>query len=121
METTNIYQSRVATAAEAVKHIQSGQRIFLSGNVSVPQKVLAALVERAPQLTDIEICQVLTVGSADYVDPAMEGHLRVNTMFISANIRKAIQEGRGDFTPIFLSEFPLLFKSGRLPLDVALV
>lgn len=121
MQTTNIYQSRVVTAQEAVNHIESGQRIFLTGNVSVPQKVLAALVERAPQLTDIEICQVLTVGSADYVDPAMEGHLRVNTMFISANIRKAVQEGRGDFTPIFLSEFPLLFKSGRLPLDVALI
>ena len=121
MATPNIYQSRVTTAQEAVKHIQSGQRVFLSGNVSVPQRVLAALVERAPQLTGVEICQVLTVGSADYVDPAMEGHLRVNTMFISANIRKAIQEGRGDFTPIFLSEFPLLFKSGRLPLDVALI
>ena len=121
METTSIYQSRVTTAAEAVKHIQSGQRLFLTGNVSVPQKVLAALVERAPQLSNIEICQVLTVGSADYVSPAMEGHLRVNTMFISANIRKAIQEGRGDFTPVFLSEFPLLFKSGRLPLDVALI
>ena len=121
METTSIYQSRVATAQEAVKHIQSGQRIFLTGNVSVPQKVLAALVERAPELTDVEICQVLTVGSADYVSPEMEGHLRVNTMFISANIRKAIQEGRGDFTPIFLSEFPLLFKSGMLPLDVALI
>ena len=121
METINIYQSRVTTAQEAVKHIQSGQRIFLTGNVSVPQKVLAALVEYAPQLTDIEICQVLTVGSADYVSPAMEGHLRVNTMFISANIRKAVQEGRGDFTPIFLSEFPLLFKYGLLPLDVALI
>lgn len=121
MQTNNIYQSRVTTAQEAVKQIQSGQRIFLTGNVSVPQKVLAALVERAPQLSNIEICQVLTVGSADYVSPAMEGHLRVNSMFISANIRKAVQEARADFTPVFLSEFPLLFKSGRLPLDVALI
>ena len=121
MDLVNIYQSRVTTAQEAVKHIQSGQRIFLTGNVSVPQTVLAALVERAPELSNIEIAQVLTVGSADYVGPAMEGHLRVNTMFISANIRKAVQDGRGDFTPVFLSEFPLLFKSGRLPLDVALI
>ena len=51
----------------------------------------------------------------------MEGHLRVNTMFISANIRKAVQEGRADFTPVLLSEFPLLFKRGHLPLDVALI
>ena len=121
MDSTSLYQSRVATAQEAVKHIESGHRVFLTGNVSVPQKVLAALVERAPGLTDVEICQVLTVGSADYVAPDMEGHLRVNTMFISANVRKAVQEGRGDFTPILLSEFPLLFKRGLLPLDVALI
>ncbi|MBV6395722.1 MAG: Butanoate coenzyme A-transferase [Anaerolineales bacterium] len=121
MVVNNKFQERVTTAQEAVQRIQSGQRVFLTGNVSVPQKVLAALVERAAGLENVEICQVLTVGSADYVEPSMQGRLRVNTMFISANIRKAIQEGRGDFTPVFLSEFPLLFKSGRLPLDVALI
>jgi acetyl-CoA hydrolase len=121
MDLTSVYQSRVTTAQEAVKNIKSGQRVFLTGNVSVPQKVLAALVEYAPNLSDVEICQVLTVGSADYVSPEMEGHLRVNSMFISANIRKAAQDGRADFTPIFLSEFPLLFKRGNLPLDVALI
>ena len=67
-------------------------------------------MEYAPNLQDVEICQALTVGPADYVNPAMEGHLRVNTMFISANIRNAVQEGRADFTPVLLSEFPLLFK-----------
>jgi len=118
---TSIYQSRVTTAQEAVRAIKSGHRIFLTGNVSVPQKLLAALVEYAPQLTDVEICQALTVGSADYVGPEMEGHLRVNSMFISANIRKAVQEGRADFTPVLLSEFPLLFKRGILPLDVAVI
>jgi len=121
MVATSIYQSRVTTAQEAVKVIKSGHRIFLTGNVSVPQKLLAALVEYAPELNNVEICQALTVGSADYVSPEMEGHLRVNSMFISANIRKAVQEGRADFTPVLLSEFPLLFKRGVLPLDVALV
>jgi len=121
MTTASIYQSRVTTAQEAVKTIKSGNRVFLTGNVSVPQKILAALVEYAPNLTDVEICQALTVGSADYVGPEMEGHLRVNSMFISANIRKAVQEGRADFTPVLLSEFPLLFKRGVLPLDVAVI
>ena len=121
MTTAGIYQSRVTTAQEAVKTIKSGHRVFLTGNVSVPQKLLAALVEYAPNLTDVEVCQALTVGSADYVGPEMEGHLRVNSMFISANIRKAVQEGRADFTPVLLSEFPLLFKRGVLPLDVAIV
>jgi acetyl-CoA hydrolase len=121
MDWTSTYKSRVVAPQEAVKTIKSGNRIFLTGNVSVPQKVLAALVEYAPQLENVEICQALTIGSADYVSPAMEGHLRVNSIFISANIRKAVNEGRADFTPVMLSEFPLLFKRGLLPLDVAMI
>lgn len=121
MDWTSTYKSRVVAPQEAVKAIKSGNRIFLTGNVSVPQKILAALVEYAPQLQNVEICQALTVGSADYVDPAMEGHLRVNSIFISDNIRKAVHEGRADFTPVLLSEFPLLFKRGLLTLDAALI
>lgn len=121
MEWSSIYQSRVTTPEEAVKAIRSGDRIFLTGNVSVPQKVLSALVAHAPNLENVEICQALTVGPADYVSEEMRGHLRVNTIFISANIRKAVQEGRADFTPVLLSEFPLLFKRGLLPLDVAMI
>lgn len=121
MEWTSTYKSRVVTPGEAVKAINSGDRIFLTGNVSVPTKSLAALVDYAPNLKDVEICQALTVGSADYVSPDMEGHLRVNSIFISANIRKAVHEGRADFTPVLLSEFPLLFKRGLLPLDVAMI
>jgi acetyl-CoA hydrolase len=121
MDWNSIYQSRITTAEDAVKVVQSGMRIFLTGNVSVPQKVLAALVDAAPNLKDVEICQALTIGSADYVNPGMEEHLRVNTLFISHNVRKAVQEGRADFTPVLLSEFPLLFKRGVLPLDVAII
>lgn len=115
------YQSRIVTAEEAVRNIKSHQRLFLTGNCSVPQKLLAALVDYAPNLKDLEICQALTVGPADYVKPEMQGHLRVNTMFISSNIRKAVHEGRVDFTPVLLSEFPLLFKRKILPVDVALI
>src|SRR5512135_3524199 len=121
MDWTEQYKSRVVTAEEAVEVIQSGNRLFMTGNVSVPQKLLAALVKRAPELKEVEICQALSVGPADYVNPAMEGHLRVNTLFISANVRKAVQEGRADFTPVLLSEFPLLFKNKILPVDVALI
>lgn len=118
----NIYESRIVAPDEAVRSaIKSGMRLFLTGNCSVPQKVLAALVDYAPELKNVEVCQALTVGPADYVAPDMTGHLQVNTMFISANIRKAVQEGRVDFTPVLLSEFPLLFKNGVLPLDVALI
>jgi 4-hydroxybutyrate CoA-transferase len=121
MDWNSLYQARVMTADQAVRSIQSNQRIFLTGNVSVPQKLLAALVNYAPNLTDVEICQALTIGPADYVKTEMEGHLRVNTLFISHNVRKAVQDGRADFTPVLLSEFPLLFKNGFLPLDVSLI
>jgi len=115
------YKEKVCNPAEAVKAVKSGDRIFLTGNCSVPSKILAALVDRALELKDVEINQALTVGSADYVAPEMEGHLRVNTMFISHNTRQAVQEGRADFTPVLLSEFPLLFKNKVLPVNVAFV
>jgi 4-hydroxybutyrate CoA-transferase len=121
MDWNSIYQSRVTTAENAVQAVQSGNRIFMTGNVSVPQTLLAALVAYAPNLKDVQICQALSVGAADYVKPEMEGHLRVNAMFISANVRKAVQECRADFTPVLLSEFPLLFKNGILPVDVAFI
>jgi 4-hydroxybutyrate CoA-transferase len=121
MDWTAQYRSRVVNADEAIRSVGSGNRIFMTGNVSVPQQLLAALVDRAPALEEVEICQALSVGPADYVNPSMEGHLRVNTLFISANVRTAVQEGRADFTPVLLSEFPLLFKNKILPVDVALV
>ncbi len=120
MDWTSQYKSRVVSAQEAVKAIKSNNRIFLTGNVSVPQTILSALAEYAPNLQNVEICHALTVGPADYVKPGLEEHLRVNTMFISPNVRKAVQDGRADFTPVLLSEFPLLFKRGILPLDAAL-
>jgi len=121
MSWTDQYKQKVVTAAEAVKAVKSGDRIFLTGNCSVPNKILSALVDRASELKDVEINQALTIGSADYVSPEMEGHIRVNTMFISHNTRQAVQEGRADFTPVLLSEFPLLFKDKVLPVNVAFV
>jgi acetyl-CoA hydrolase len=121
MDWISQYKSRIVEADEAVMAVKSGNRIFMTGNVSVPKKLLAALVRYAPNLTDVEICHALSIGPADYVNPDMEGHLRVNTLFISANVRKAVQEGRADFTPVLLSEFPLLFKNKVLPVDVAFI
>ena len=117
---TSIIQQRTTTAEEAVRSIRPGQRCFLTGNCSVPQTVIKALVDHAPGVHDVEIVQVLTVGAADYVKPGMEEHLRVNTLFISDNVRAAVNEGRADFTPMFLSEIPLAFKK-TLPVDVALI
>jgi len=117
-----IYQNKVTTAEKAVRAVESGMRLYLTGNCSVPQRLMAALVEYAPAFEKpIEIVQMLTVGSADYVAPGMEKYICVNTTFISPNVRKAVNEGRADFTPCFLSEIPGLFRNGILPLDVALI
>lgn len=115
------YESRITTPEQAMQAVKSGDRVFLTGNASVPLQLLEALVKRAPELRDVEICHPLTICPADYVAPEMDGHLRVNSMFISANVRQAVNQGRADFTPVMLSEFPLLFKNGHLPLDVALI
>lgn len=121
MDWKQYYQSHRMTALEAVRLIKSGDRVFLTGNCSVPLHLLSALVEYAPNLQNVELCQALTVAGSEYVSPEMEGHLRVNSFFVSHNVRKAIHEGKADFTPVLLSEFPLLFQKGILPLDVALV
>jgi acetyl-CoA hydrolase len=115
------YRSKIVDADTAIRIVQSGHRVFLTGNCSVPQKVLGALVNYAPNLHDVEICQALSIGPADYVKPEMQGHIQVNTMFVSANVRQAVNQGRADFTPVLLSEFTLLFKNKLLPLDVALI
>ncbi|NUQ39344.1 MAG: acetyl-CoA hydrolase/transferase family protein [Caldilineales bacterium] len=124
MNTWNrLYASKITTAAAAIQAIPNGAQIFLSGNCSIPTHLLAALVQRArsDDLRDITIHQVLTIGDADYVSPDMVGKIRVNAMFIGPNVRAAVHAGRADFTPVFLSEIPLLFKRGIIPLDVAFV
>jgi 4-hydroxybutyrate CoA-transferase len=108
------------TSEEAVGVIQSGQRIFLTGNCSVPTALVNALVERASVLNDVEILQVLALGHNEYARPDMVGHLRVNSLFISPDVREAVNDGRADFTPVFLSEIPQLYRS-QLPIDVALI
>jgi 4-hydroxybutyrate CoA-transferase len=118
---TDSYRQKIVTADQAARLISSGQRVFLTGNCSVPQTVMKALVARAPELQNVEIVQVLTIGNADYVAPDIASHLRVNTLFISDNVRLAVNEGRADFTPCFLSEIPGLFRDGYLRLDAALI
>ncbi len=100
------YHNKLCSADVAVQAIKSHDRVFMTGNCSVPRELLGALVRRAPQVEDVEIIQVLTIGPAEYVAPEMQGHIRVNSLFISHNVRKAVNEGRADFTPIFLGEIP---------------
>ncbi|GAB4544738.1 MAG: acetyl-CoA hydrolase/transferase C-terminal domain-containing protein [Anaerolineae bacterium] len=114
------YAQRKCTPQEAVRAIQSGDRVFVTGNCSVPQTLVQALCERAPELRDVEIVQVLSFGGAPYVAPGMEDHIRVNTLFVAENTRAAVNDGRADFTPAFLSDIPKLWRT-ELPIDVALI
>lgn len=114
------YQRRLVSADVAVRAIESRQRVFMAGMCSVPQTLLRALVARAAELHEVEIVQVLGVGDMSHAAPAMQPHLRVNTLFISPGMRTAVGEGRADFTTIFLSEIPELLRSQLRP-DIALV
>ncbi len=116
------YHERIVTADEALQVVQSAQRIFMTGNCSMPETLVQALARRAHELTDLELVHVLTFGDAPYMAPDMAGHIRTNVLFIGPNMRRAINEGRADFTPVFLSEIPAFFRRGApLALDVALV
>ncbi len=113
------YRRKCVTAAEAIAAtVTSGSRIFLTGNCSVPALLVEALVAYAPQVEDVELAQVLTVGPATWDDPALAGHLRANAMFVGPNMRQSVWAGRADYTPVLLSEFPTLFRD-VLPVDVA--
>ncbi len=115
------YKAKLRTAAEAVKVIQSGQRVYVHPGCAVPEILVDAMCDRALGLEDIEVTHILTVGKTRYAMPEMEGHIRHNALFIGKNMRAAVNEGRADFTPVFLSEIPGLFTRGILPIDVALV
>ncbi len=112
---------KAVTATDAVAGIKTGDRIYIHGMAAAPQALVHALTNRAPELRNVEIVQLHTEGAAPYAEPEMKDSFRVNALFIGPNIRKAVQEGRADFVPVFLSEIPALFRSGRMPLDAVLI
>ncbi|NJL56325.1 acetyl-CoA hydrolase/transferase family protein [bacterium] len=115
------WQDRIISADDAAKKIASGQRVFLTGNCSTPQVFLQILVGQYRDFKAVELVQLLGMGPGDYVTPDMAEHMRVNTLFIAPNIRRAVNEGLADYTPTMLHEIPRLFRTGRLLLDVAVI
>lgn len=114
-------QSRYVTAAEAVRIIQSNQRVFVQGSAATPVYLTQALGERAAELKQVEIVSLSTLGDLQLHDAEHPSSFYFNALFVSANIREAVNEHRGDYIPVFLSEIPRLFASGMLPVDVALI
>ncbi len=115
------YEDTLATPEEAVHRIKPGHRVFVGTGCAQPEALVKALADRGETLVDTEIVHLLTLGEAPYAHPRLSRNFRVNSFFISKNVREVIQGGLGDYTPIFLSDIPRLFTSGRLPLDVALI
>ncbi len=115
------YANMIVTAAQALSNVSAGQRVFIGTGCAEPQELVSALTARAGDLPDTEIVHLLTHGSAPYATRELSQTFRVNSFFIADNVRDLIQEGLGDYTPIFLSDIPHLFSSGQLPIDVALI
>ena len=121
MNWETLYRSKVTDVATALGIIESGNRIYVGGGAGVPIELTKGLTARAPELRDVELTHILTFAEAPYCQPEFSDSFRVNALFIGHNVRKAVHEGRADFTPVFLNEIPGLFKNGYLPIDVALI
>ncbi len=115
------YKDLVTTSRKALAQVRPGQRVFIGTGCGEPVDLVAALTARAGELADVEIIQLFTKGDAPYAEKRLAECFTINSFFIGSNVRGMIQEGLGDYTPVLLSDIPVLFHSGRLPLDVALI
>jgi acyl-CoA hydrolase len=112
---------QIVSIGEAVAGIRSGDQVFMQGGAATPTALLTALVGRAVELRDVGIVHFHTEGPAPHLAPEMAAHFRHRALFIGANARQAVNEGRADYVPVFLSDVPELFTSGVLPLDAVLI
>jgi len=112
---------RLVTPAEAADTIRSGDQIYLHCAAATPSVLLDSLVARAEELHDVSVVHLHVEGPGPHLAPEMEGHFRHRALFIGPNARAAVNEGRADYVPVFLSDVPRLFESGALPLDAVFV
>jgi acyl-CoA hydrolase len=108
---------RIVAADEAVAHVRSGDQVYLQCAAAVPSVLLDALVVRAPELHDVSMVHLHTEGPGPHLAPEMASHFRHRALFIGPNARRAVNEGRAEFVPVFLSDVPVLFDRGQIPLD----
>ena len=115
------YKDMIQTPKKALGNIKSGSRVFLGTGCGEPTFLVEAMTSIAGTLADVEIVQLVTKGNAPYTEQKYADCFKVNAFFIGHNVRNIFREGRGDYTPILMSDIPTLFDSGQLPLDVALI
>lgn len=112
---------KYVTAAEAVQVVKSGDRVYVQAAAATPTILTKALTDRASELRNIEICHLHTEGDAPYANPELAESFHVNSFFIGANVRHTLKAGNGSYTPVFLSELPLLFRKNVVKLDIAFI
>ena len=115
------YRSKLVTAREAVNCVESGMRVYVHPGCAEPEALVEALMVRAPYVKNVELIHLLTYGTSPYCAPEMAEHFRHNALFVGGNVREAVNDGRADYTPIFLGEVEALFESGEMPIDVAFI
>lgn len=109
------------SAEEAVSVIKSGDRIFSHGSACTPNLLIDELARQSTRLKNVEFVSITQQGNVEIAKPQYNNSFFVNSLFVSTPVREAVNSERGDFIPVFLSEIPVLFKNGILPLDVAMV
>lgn len=112
---------KYVTAPEAVKVVQSNDRVYIHAAGATPNVLTKALTERASELRNVEICHLHTEGPAPYANPELAESFHVNSFFIAKNVRHTLTAGNGSYTPVFLSELPRLFRKKVVPLDVVFI
>ena len=112
---------RIVTPEEAVAHVRSGDQIYIQCAAATPSVLLDALVARAPDLRDVVMIHLHIEGPGPHLAPDMAAHFRHRALFIGPNARQAVNEGRAEYVPVFLSDVPVLFERGLQPLDTVLV
>ena len=115
------YKTKVTSADEAVRLVESGDRVYYGGNAAIPKYLIEALARRKDELRNVQLSHVLLLGEDPLSADGMEGHFRHNSLFVGPADRKAVNDGRADYMPIFLHQIPRIFSDGIIPLDIAMV
>lgn len=114
-------KEKTTTAAEALRVVQSGHRVFIQGSAATPAVLLKALFSRKSELSGVELVSITTIGEDLFNSKDLAGHFFMNSLFVSKNVREIVNTEFGEYVPVFLSEIPLLFRNNILPVDVALI
>lgn len=116
-----VFQQKRTTAEKALRVLKRGHRIFIGSGCGEPQHLVRALERVIPDLADLEILQILSIGRTRYTEPSFFDKCRLKSFFVATGSREAVAEGRADYTPINLGDVPELFRGGAIPIDVALI